>query len=280
LSTAPGDLTAPTPAGPAWTAERVVSIRRWTPTLLTFRITRPYAFRFTPGLYARLGLRAAGEPVWRAFSMVSAPGEPALEFFATLVPGGAFSSQLDRIDTGDEALVEKSTYGFLTLGQLAPGRDLWLVASGTGLGPFVSILRDAQAWREFDDIVVVHSVRQANELAYRDELLAMAGAAPGAHPAGDSQPGAPSPPRQPRLHYLPVVTREPLDGALAARVPALLEDGRLERAAAITLDVARSRVMVCGNPDMAADMRRLLTARGFRTSRRGVPGQMAFEKYW
>lgn len=273
------DPDPPAVAGPTRsTVERIVSVHRWTPRLVSFRTTRPPVFGYVPGLYARLGLDIAdtdaagpdGPTVWRAFSMVSAPAEAALEFVATLVEGGAFSALLARCVAGREIRVASAAYGFLTLSQLAPGPELWLMASGTGVGPFVSMLRDDRAWQTFERIVLVHSVRHAADLAYRDELIALQHAS--ARGAGASTRAA--------LRYLPAVTREAVPGALAGRIPALLEDGRLEAAAGLTLDAQRSRAMVCGNPDLTAAMRAALSARGLRSSRRGVPGQVAFEKYW
>ena len=254
------------PRGEKWTAERVLSIRRWTPTLLSIRLTRYRGFRFTPGHYARLGLEGeGGETVWRPFSVVSAAYDEHLEFLAVLVPGGAFSGRLDKIAVGDTVLVEKASYGFLTLDQLAPGNDLWMLASGTGLGPFISMLRGMDVWRDFRRLILVHSVRQSAELAWRDEIEAL--------PNGRPEASA-------RLTYLPVVTREPGATPLAERIPRLLSAGRLEAAAGAAITVADSRLMVCGNPDLTRELRAAFDARGFATSRRGVPGQMAFEKYW
>lgn len=250
------------PAG-KWTAQRVLSIRHWTPALLSFRTTRDSAFHFTPGHYVRLGLGAGEDTVWRPYSMVSAAQDDTLEFLVVLVQGGAFSQRLEALRVGDEIKVDKLCYGFLTVDQLAPGRDLWLLASGTGLGPFVSILRDPAQWQAFERLIVVHSVRNAAELAYREEIAALPNRAARA-----------------RLGYFPVVTREAGASELAERIPQLLADGRLERAAGVPLDVADSRLMICGNPEMAAELRQLLAARGFATTRRGVLGQMAFEKYW
>lgn len=251
-----------------WTAERVLELRAWTPRQLSFRTTRSPSFRFTPGHYARLGLDGSdGETVWRPYSVVSAAYDDYLEFLAILVPEGAFSVGLERLRVGDILRVDKASYGFLTVDQLAPGRDLWLIASGTGLGPFISILRDPAVWRRFERLVLVHSVRQAAELAYRDEIAALPD-----HPLL-AEGGA-------RLTYLPVVTREPGATVLAERIPHLVADGRLEAAAGAPLDVATARVMVCGNPEMAQEMRGLLRERGFATGRRGIAGQMAFENYW
>lgn len=249
------------------TTEHVLSLRWWTPTLLSFRTTRYRGFRFTPGHYTRLGLGAGDQPVWRPYSLASAAYDDYLEFIAVLVPGGAFSEALRQLRVGDALRVDKSSYGFLTVDQLAPGRDLWLLASGTGLGPFLSILRDPAVWQNYQRLIVAHSVRQASELAWRDDIAAM--------PQGELFAGAKA-----ALTYLPVVTREPGTTALAERIPLLFADGRLEAAAACPLDVATSRVLVCGNPDMSRELRQFLTSRGFATNRRGVPGQMAFEKYW
>lgn len=263
------------PAVTRYTNETVLAVRYWTPDLLSFRTSRAADFRFTPGHYARLGLPGgAGALVWRPFSVVSARHDPTLEFVAVLVPAGEFSGQLSNVREGDAMCVGTSSYGFMTLDGFAPGRDLWLLASGTGLGPFISILRDAATWQAFDHIVLVHSVRRAAELAYRDEIALLP--ADGAPLLAD---GAPLLARA-RLRYLPVVTREVCTGALDARIPALIADGRLEQAAGLRLDLRDSRIMVCGNPEMNRALRAQLTARGFRTSRRGVPGQLAFENYW
>ncbi len=251
-----------------WTTERVLSIRYWTPTLLSFRITRYRGFRFTPGHYGRLGLAIGEDLVWRPYSMVSAVYDDTLEFIVVLIPGGAFSERLGKLRVGDEIRVDKSNYGFLTLDQLAPGQDLWLLASGTGIGPFVSILRDPATWQAFEQLIVVHGVRRSAELAYRDEIAEL-----------DEIPHQPAGARA-RLKYLPVITREPGASNLAERIPQLLADGRLEQAAGASLSVASSRLMICGNPEMARELRQLMGSRGFATSRRGVPGQVAFEKYW
>ena len=256
------------PAAERFTAETVLALRHWTPSLLSFRTSRASGFRFTPGHYARLGLDDANDGVvWRPFSVVSSAHDPHLEFFAVLVPGGDFSGPLSRTREGDTIRVDKTSYGFMTIDRFAPGKDLWLLASGTGLGPFLSILRDPATWQTYDNLVLVHSVRHAGELAYRDEITAI--------PREELLLAQPA-----QLTYVPVVTREPWPDALTARIPQLIEDGRLERAAGVKLDLQRSRIMVCGNPEMARELREQLTARGFRTNRRVAPGQLAFENYW
>ena len=204
-----------TPAAPRSTSETVLAVRYWAPGLLSFRTSRGAEFRFTPGHYARLGLRAAGDAlVWRPFSLVSALHDAHLEFVATLVPGGEFSGLLSDIRAGDPMRVASASYGFMTIDGFAPGQDLWLLASGSGLGPFLSILRDAATWQAYENVVLVHSVRRAVELAYRDEIAAI--------PHEEGLAASPA-----RLRYVPVVTREAWPGALSARIPQLVEDGQV-----------------------------------------------------
>lgn len=267
LVTEPGRAT-PCPPGTddRWTREHVLSIHHWTPTLLSFRTTRYAGFRFTPGHYARLGLAdsTAGDIVWRPYSIVSASHADHLEFLAVRIAGGAFSERLAVLSKGATICVEKPSYGFMTHDQLAAGRDLWLIASGTGLGPFVSILQEPEVWQRFSRLIVIHCVRHQAELAYRHEIVSLEQQPP--------QAGA-------TLAYVQVVRREAGTGTFDARIPLLLEDGRLERHLG-PLTAAGARVMVCGNPELTATLRRQLLARGFATARRGVPGQMAFENYW
>lgn len=261
-------LAAATSGASRWTEERVLTVRHWTPTLVSFRVTRPGGYRFTAGHYARLGLTGAdGEPVWRPYSMVSGPRADHLEFLIQQVPNGAFSNRFDGLRPGDPVLVEKASFGFLTLDQLAPGSALWMLASGTGIGPFVSILHGTGAWQAFDMVIVAHSVRHFAQLAYRDAIADLAQTA--------TLAGA-----RARLCYLPIVTREPGVTPLDERIISLLADGRLESSAGVPLEVQASRVMACGNPEMTRELRALLVTRGFKTSRRGAPGQMAFENYW
>ncbi|MBI2306174.1 MAG: ferredoxin--NADP reductase [Rhodocyclales bacterium] len=253
-----------------YSVETISAIHRWTADLFSFRITRQQDFRFVAGQYARLGFAAAAEIVWRPYSMVSASAERQLEFYSTIVPGGAFSTQLAAAEVGDEILVDRRSFGFLTLAAFADGRDLWMLASGTGLGPFVAILREAEVWRKFERLIVVHSVRTEKELAYRETIAALAATPPVAGADG----------RIATLRYLPVVTRETVPGALGERITVLLDDGRLEQHAGATIEPAGSRVMVCGNPELAKALRARLEARGLAISHRGAPGQLAFENYW
>ena len=251
-----------------FTVETVLSLRFWTQNLLLFRTSRDPNFRFTPGHYARLGLQSKNDNVvWRPFSFVSSKVDGYLEFIATLIPNGEFSDLLSNSRVGDTIQIDKTSYGFMTIDGFAPGNDLWLLATGTGLGPFLSILRDSTTWNAYENIVLVHSVRYAAELAYRDEITAIIRE----HTLGKLPA---------RLRYIPVVTRELWPDILSARIPQLIEDGRLEHTANLKLELNRSRIMVCGNPEMIGELRGLFTARNFHTNRRAAPGQLAFENYW
>lgn len=248
-----------------FTREHVISLRRWTDNLISFRLTRHRGFRFVAGQFARLGLTSdEGKAVWRAFSMVSAPYDEHLEFFAIAVPGGEFSGMLARLAVGDEVLVDKQAFGFLTTDRFKPGQDLWLLATGTGLAPFLSILQEPGIWDDYAHVVLVHSVRTAAELTYRDELSGL-----DQHPLVGE--------RASKLIYLPVVTREPHPGALDARIPALIASGELARHAGLRLTPEDARVMICGNPDMVRDTRNQLKEMGFALARRAEPGQYAVE---
>ena len=270
----PGELPAD-----KYTRQRITSIRRWSDHLFSFRITRDRAYRFTPGQFARIGVyrddthgaRSGPRFIWRAYSIVSADYDGHLEFYSIVVPDGDFTTQLARLEVGDELLIEKRPYGFLTLDRFENGRDLWMLSSGTGIAPFLSILHDLGAWEQYERLILVHSVRQAHELVYRDTVDAFR-----AHevfgPALADNPN--------KLVYVPIVTRELIYGVLHARIPALLANGELEAAAGVRLDPARSRLMVCGNPDMVDDIRVHLAHAGYAVSRRGQPAQVAVENYW
>lgn len=264
-----------------FTTETLTWIKTWVPgKLFSFRITRDRGFRFAPGQFARLGVRRSDPGaadgsgttiVWRAYSIVSAPYDEHLEFFSIVVPGGEFTSQLDTLDIGDEILVDRTSFGFLTTAAFPTGKDLWMLSSGTGLAPFMSVLFDLQVWEDYERLILVHSVRCAEELAYRDTIEGLR-----SHEFfGELLQAQPD-----KLVYLPSITRETVAGTLDARITTLIESGRLEQAAGLDLDPERSRVMLCGNPEMVTDLRKLLSARGFATTRRGKPGNLAVENYW
>jgi ferredoxin--NADP+ reductase len=253
--------------------ETITGVRPWTDSLFSFRTTRDRGYRFVPGQFARLGVKAPGANdakdgvVWRAYSIASAAHDEHLEFFSVVVPNGAFTSRLAKLREGDEILVERKSYGFLTTDRFESGRDLWMLATGTGLAPFLSILHDFDTWEHYENLVLVQSVRTQAELAYEELIRGFEGSeyyGEFAH----------------KLRYARIVTRENVEGAFGDRVTRLLSSGVLEENLGIRLDHDRSRIMLCGNPEMVEDSRKLLTGRGFRLSRRGEPGHLAVENYW
>jgi ferredoxin--NADP+ reductase len=207
--------------------------------------------------------------------MVSKPDANELEFFSVVVPDGKFSPALASLQPGDALWIDKSVFGFLTLERFVDGEDLWLVATGTGLSAYLSMLRDPATWHRFKRIILLHGVRKSDELAYRQELLALANL---------------TDPQRAQLIYLPVTSQETLSCELSpsirpqwlhpARLTTLLSNGELEQRLGVALEPTRSRIMMCGNPAMVTQMRGLLAERGFAPGRRGVAGNLAVENYW
>ncbi len=247
-----------------WLAGRVIENRAWTDTLFSLRVqlgTGAPRLQFEAGQFVRIGLDIGGERIARPFSFVNAPHDPVLEFYGVVVPEGPLSPALARLKAGDVLQVADNPAGWLILSEVPTAEDLWLVATGTGIAPFLSILRTAAPWQRYRKVILVHGVRRANELVYAGLIHALTLAYPG------------------RLSYVRFTSREPLPGVLAGRIPAALADGRLEAAAA-TIAPERSQFMLCGNPDMLKDMAAALAARGLKKHRRRSPGQITVESFW
>lgn len=244
-----------------WIEGRVVERIDWTGRLHSLRIEAGIE-PFRAGQFTKLGLDIDGEIVGRPYSIVSAPGESLLEFYFSTVPEGPLSPRLSALKPGDAIQVAPRANGFLVLDEVPPSIHLWLVSTGTGLGPFLSILKTPGPWQRFQRVVLVHAVRTADELTYRRAIARIAEAEPK------------------RFTYIPFLSREPADYALAGRIPQAIADGRLEARAGLGFDAALAHVMLCGNPAMVADATAALTARGFRKHRRKEPGQISMETYW
>ena len=239
----------------SWLTGRVVENRHWTESLFSLRV-EGVQLRFQAGQFVRIALDIGGERVARAFSFVNAPDDPMLEFYGVIVPQGPLSPRLARLNVGDALYVAPNPAGFLILSEVPEAETLWLISTGTGLAPFLSILRTPAPWQRFRNVVVVHAVRQASELVYRDVISAT--------PA----------------RYVSFVSREVAAGSLAGRIPAAIADGRLEAAAGVALAPANSHVMLCGNPQMLKDVQAVLIARGMRKHRRRTPGHITVESFW
>jgi ferredoxin--NADP+ reductase len=242
-----------------WIAAKVVWKEEWTPGLVSLRLdTR---LQFKPGQFTNLRLRSDPDTERRAYSMASAPGEPA-EFYANEVKEGGFSPQLLQLREGDSVWIDTKPSGFFTLDELPAGEDLWLLATGTGLAPFLSMLRSGEAQQRFSRIILVHGVREQSHLGHRAELAQRAQEVSS-------------------FEFVPVLSREAaVSGGLVGRIPTLISSGELERAAGISLDPTRSRILLCGNPQMIIDTRAVLEARGLKAHRRRAPGHILTENYW
>lgn len=261
---------------------KVLSKTTWTPNLFSFTVSRPDSFKFTAGQFVRLGVNPSqlqyyrqqeesveNEDIFRAYSIVSSPFDEILEFFSIVIPDGAFTSQLQHLQVGDELLLNTMPFGFLTLAryQKPLPKDLWLLATGTGLAPFLSMLQDMQTWQDYDHIVLAYSARSRQELAYVDKIEQL-------------QEGFGSLVDNPaRLIFIPIVTREPIAGALNERLPKLLLEGTLQQRAGIALDIDSAHTMLCGNPEMVEDTKEALKELGLVMNRRGE-GNIAVENYW
>jgi ferredoxin/flavodoxin---NADP+ reductase len=238
-----------------WLSGRVIENRHWTETLFSLRVEGA-ALNFQAGQFVRIALNINGERVARAFSFVNPPTDPVLEFYGVIVAEGPLSPRLAKLKAGDALDVASNPAGFLVLREVPDAETLWLVATGTGVAPFLSILRTPTPWQRFRNVVLVHAVRYASELTYKEVIRGTA------------------------VRYVTFVSREPAAGSLQGRIPAAINDGRLEQAAGLALRPETSHVMLCGNPQMLRDATAALTARGMRKHRRRAPGHITVESFW
>jgi ferredoxin--NADP+ reductase len=234
--------------------EHVLKVHHWNNDLFSFMTTREQSFRFQSGQFATLGLEVSGRPLMRAYSMASAHYEDHLEFFSIKVPGGPLTSRLQHLKPGDEVLISGKPTGSLTIADLRPGKHLYLLCTGTGLAPFMSLIRDPDVYDRFEKIILVHGVRRVSELAYRDYICL---ALPNNEFLGDCV--------REKLLYYPTVTREQFHNQ--GRVTALIENGKLfDDLALDSLDPQNDRMMICGGQEMLKDVCALLGRRGFTIS--------------
>jgi len=240
----------------SWLEATVLENRHWTEALFSLRVQAPKV-AFEAGQFVRLALDIGGERVARPFSFVNAPEDPVLEFYGIVVPEGPLSPRLEKLAAGERLYVASNPAGFLVLSEVPDAETLWLVSTGTGIAPYLSILRTEAPWKRFRNVVLVHAVRHAKELVYREVIGKI-----------------------PDLKYVTFVSREPHAPSLAGRIPAAIRDGRLEAAAGMALDAASSHVMLCGNPQMLRDAAAALAERGMRKHRRRNPGHITVESFW
>lgn len=248
-------------------SERVLAVRHWNADLFSFTTTRDAGLRFENGQFVMLGLPADGKPLLRAYSIASANWEEQLEFFSIKVADGALTSRLQHLKPGDDVLISRKPTGTLLVHDVHPGRNLYLLATGTGLAPFLALIKDPLVYERHERIVLTHGVREVADLAYRDYIEREL---PRHELLGETIS------RQ--LLYYPAVTREPF--RTQGRLTSLLESGAMPASLGLApIDPAHDRFMICGSPTMLADFRAILDARGFTASPRiGTPGHYVFER--
>jgi len=246
--------------------ERTLSVHHWNDSLFSFKTTRSPSFRFRNGHFVMVGLEVDGRPLLRAFSVVSANYEEHLEFYSIKIADGALTSRLQHIQPGNTVLVSRKPTGTLLVDNLTPGKRLYLLGTGTGLAPFMSIIRDPETYQRFEHVVVAHGVRRVSDLGYRgtieDEL-------PQHELVGEHV--------KQQLLYYPTVTREPFRNQ--GRINNLFESGKLSADLGLpALDPEHDRVMICGSPAMLTDIVTVLETRGFAEGSSDGQGQYVIER--
>lgn len=244
-----------------WIEGKVVKRRQWTDLLHSIQIEADIA-PFTAGQFTRLALEIDGEIVARPYSFVNGPDNPVHEFYYIIVPDGPLTHHLVDLKVGDSVYIAPRGAGFFVLGEVPDADYLWMLSTGTAIGPFLSILTTDEVWQRFKKVVLVHAVRTAVELTYQEEIRALL----------EQHPD--------QLQFIPFVSREDTDFAIKGRVPAAIENGQLEERTGLMLAADTSQVMICGNPSMVHDTQAVLEARGLKKNKRRDPGQITTEQYW
>ncbi|BAO81099.1 flavodoxin reductase (ferredoxin-NADPH reductase) family 1 [Serpentinimonas raichei] len=251
----------------AFNEERVLSVHHWTDRLFSFTTTRDPSLRFSNGHFTMIGLRTeGGKPLLRAYSIASANYEEHLEFLSIKVPDGPLTSRLQHIVPGDTIVVGRKPTGTLLIDYLLPGKRLYLLGSGTGLAPWMSIVRDPATYEKFEQVVLVHGVREVKELAYYEYLTVDL---PQHEFLGEMV--------RAQLRYYPTVTREPFKNR--GRITDLIDNGKLAADLGLpALDPAQDRVMICGSPEMLRDLKRMMEQRQFVEGNTSTPGDYVIER--
>lgn len=247
-----------------WIEGKVAQCRRWTDTLFSLRVEAE-AIPFEAGQFVKLALPIDGEMIGRPYSFVNAPDERPYEFYCVIVPEGPLSARLAALAPGDAVYLAPRPAGFLVLSEIQDAESLWLICTGTGIGPFLSILKSSLAWRRFRHVVLVHGARHCNELTYRDTVAAI---------------GAAHPSQFRSIGFLSLDPLPDVPAMLAGRIPQAIADGRLQQAAGIPLTAASAQVMLCGNPAMVEETTEVLKTAGMKKHRRRSPGHITVENYW
>ncbi|MEX0562859.1 ferredoxin--NADP(+) reductase [Raoultella terrigena] len=245
-----------------WVSGKVTKVEFWTDALFSLHVRAP-VHPFTAGQFAKLGLDVDGERVQRAYSYVNAPSNPDLEFYLVTVPEGKLSPRLAALKPGDDVQIVSEAAGFFVLEELPDCDTLWMLATGTAIGPYLSILEEGKDLERFNSLVLVHAARYAADLSYLPQMQALEEKYKG------------------KLRIQSVVSRETVPGMLTGRIPFLIETGALEEAVGLAMSADNSHVMLCGNPQMVRDTQQLLKeTRQMSKHLRRRPGHMTAEHYW
>ena len=244
-----------------WIKGTIVSNQRWTENLFSIKVEAD-AEQFIAGQFTSLALDIDGQRVARPYSYLNSPGERPLEFFMYRIVDGALTSALIDMRPGEKVWVKTPANGFFVLREIPPCDDMWMLATGTGISPYFSILNTDEPWRRFKRIMLVHAVRWEVDLRYQEIIDSLK------EKYGD------------RFAFQAFVSREQVPGTIHGRIPASVTDGELERRAGIEATPEKSHFMLCGNPDMVRDTTEALKARGFAKNRRRTPGHVTTENYW
>ena len=245
-----------------WVNATVKEVKNWTDSLFSLVVNAPVD-PFIAGQFAKLGLEIDGQRVQRAYSYVNAPNNPDLEFYLVDVPDGKLSPRLHALQAGDSLMVTKEAAGFFVVDEVPECDTLWMLATGTAIGPYLSILQQGENLARFQHIVLVHATRYAADLSYLPLMQQLQ------QSYGD------------KLRIQTVVSREQVAESLIGRVPALIESGELESRVGLTIDAESSHVMLCGNPQMVRDTQQvLMTSREMRKHLKRKPGHITSEHYW
>ena len=259
------DMNVPKPALPD--AQTVTKVTHWTDTLFSFRVTRPRSLRFRSGEFVMLGLLGEnGKPLLRAYSIASPAWDDELEFYSIKVPDGPLTSRLQHIKPGEEIILRTKPTGTLVLDALLPGKRLWLFATGTGIAPFASLIRDPETYERYDEVILMHTCRAQAELEYGRQLVDSLEDDP---LIGEFVDG--------KLRYYPTTTQE--DGPLTGRVTDNLTSGKVfEDLGVPPIDPAHDRAMICGSIGFNADMKTILEERGLNEGSNSTPAEYVVER--
>ncbi len=246
--------------------ERVLTVHHWTDSLFSFTTTRDQSFRFLNGQFTMIGISVEGKPLMRAYSMVSANYDETLEFLSIKVPNGPLTSRLMHVKPGDPLLVNSKAVGTLILQNVLPGKNLYLLSTGTGMAPFMSVIKDPETYERFERVILVHGTRLVSELAYHDYLQ---NELPNNEFFGELVRN--------QFIYYPTVTREPFKNQ--GRITDLIHSGKLASDVGLpAMDKDQDRVMICGSPDMLRDLKNIFTTRGWNEGNMSEPGHFVIER--